>query len=168
MALLIPINVSYNSDPDQVEQILVQEATRAAKEIPGLLADPAPLVRFIPGFGDFSLNFTLICRVQSFTDQYLAQHELRKRILRRFREEEIEMPFPQRDVRVHLMGAQGVEMARSSEEMHPGRRAHGHWRGTLPTNLNRTLVVGEGGGRERRLQIPPALPLPPEEEDLSE
>jgi small-conductance mechanosensitive channel len=126
MALLIPINVSYNSDPDQVEQILVQEATRAAKEIPGLLADPAPLVRFIPGFGDFSLNFTLICRVQSFTDQYLAQHELRKRILRRFREEEIEMPFPQRDVRVHLMGAQGVEMARSSEEMHPGRRAHGH------------------------------------------
>src|SRR5262249_985288 len=126
MAVPIPINVSYHSDPDRVEQILVQEATPAAKEIPGLVDNPAPFVRLIPGFGDFSLNFTPVCRVQSFTDQYLVQHELRKRILRRFDEEGIEMPFPQRDVRVHLMDGQGVEMARSSEEMHPGRRAHQH------------------------------------------
>jgi len=31
-------------------------------------------------------------------DQYLAQHELRKRIFKRFNEEGIEIPFPHRTV----------------------------------------------------------------------
>jgi small-conductance mechanosensitive channel len=98
MSLLVPVGVSYSADPDKIESILVEEAARAAGEVPGLLADPAPFVRFIPGFGDSSLNFTLICQVQEFTDQYLAQHELRKRIFRRFNREGIEIPFPQRTV----------------------------------------------------------------------
>ena len=100
MALLITISVSYASDPEQVEKILVEEATRAAGEVPGLLADPPPFVRFIPGFGESSLDFTLICQVREFVDQYLAQHELRKRIFRRFNQEGIEIPFPQRVVHV--------------------------------------------------------------------
>jgi len=101
MSLLISISVSYGSDPDQVEQVLVDEATRAAGVVEGLVKDPAPFVRFIPGFGDSSLDFTLICRVSSFVDQYLVQHELRKRILARFRRERIEIPFPQRDIHVY-------------------------------------------------------------------
>lgn len=96
MSLLIPVGVDYESDPAHVEEVLVDEATRAAREIPGLLAEPAPFVRFIPGFGDSSLNFTLICQVREFVDQYLAQHELRKRIFRRFRREGINIPFPVR------------------------------------------------------------------------
>ena len=98
MSLLIPIGVSYDCDPEQVERILIEETLQGAKEIPGLLAEPAPFVRFIPGFGDSSLNFTLICQVAEFVDQYLAQHELRKRIFRRFRVEGIEIPFPIRTV----------------------------------------------------------------------
>jgi small-conductance mechanosensitive channel len=98
MSLLIPIGVSYFSDPDKVERILLEEAKGGAGEIPGLLAEPEPLVRFIPGFGDSSLNFTLICQVAEFTDQYFAQHELRKRIFKRFQMEGIEIPFPQRTV----------------------------------------------------------------------
>jgi small-conductance mechanosensitive channel len=98
MSLLIPISVSYSSDPDQIERILVEEAKEGAKNIPGLLAEPAPFVRFIPGFGDSSLDFTLICQVKEFVDQYLAQHELRKRIFKRFKEEGIEIPFPHRTV----------------------------------------------------------------------
>jgi small-conductance mechanosensitive channel len=98
MSLLIPIGVSYSSDPAKVEQVLVEEAKGAVGEIPGLLGDPEPFVRFIPGFGDSSLDFTLICQVKEFVDQYLAQHELRKRIFRRFREEGIEIPFPHRTV----------------------------------------------------------------------
>lgn len=98
MALLIPIGVSYSSDPEKVERILVEEARKGAEDIPGLLAEPAPFVRFIPGFGESSLDFTLICQVREFVDQYLAQHELRKRIFRRFNEEGIEIPFPHRTV----------------------------------------------------------------------
>lgn len=94
MSLLIPIGVDYESDPDQVERILVEVAVEGAKDIPGLLAEPAPFVRFIPGFGAYSLDLTLICQVAEFVDQYIVQHELRKRILRRFRSEGIQIPFP--------------------------------------------------------------------------
>lgn len=98
MSLLIPVGVSYSSDPEKVEKILIDEAQKGVGEIPGLLGDPAPFVRFIPGYGDSSLDFTLICQVQEFVDQFLAQHELRKRIFRRFKEEGIEIPFPHRTV----------------------------------------------------------------------
>ncbi len=98
MSLMIPVGVSYSSDPEQVERILVEVAKKGALDIPGLLAKPEPVVRFIPGFGDSSLDFTLICQVKEFVDQYLAQHELRKRIFKRFNEEGIEIPFPHRTV----------------------------------------------------------------------
>jgi len=98
MSLLIPISVSYASDPEHVERVLLEEAQRGAGDIPGLLGDPAPFVRFIPGYGESSLDFTLICQVKEFVDQYLAQHELRKRIFKRFKQEGIEIPFPHRTV----------------------------------------------------------------------
>jgi len=107
MSLLLSVKVGYSSDPERVEQVLIEEATRAATEIPGLLSDPAPFVRFIPGFGDSSLDFTLICRISTFVDQYLVQHELRKRVFARLCQERIEIPFPQRDVHLYNTSASG-------------------------------------------------------------
>jgi len=98
MALVIAVKVGYKSDPEQVERVLAEEAATAAKEVPGLLAEPAPFARLIPGFGESSLDFSLVCQIASFVDQYLVQHELRKRILRRLRAEGIEMPYPTRTV----------------------------------------------------------------------
>ena len=98
MSVLINIGVSYKEDPERVEKILLEEALKASKEIPGMLDDPAPFVRFLPGPGEYSLNFTIICRAREFTDQYLIRHEMYKRIFKRFREEGIEIPFPVRTV----------------------------------------------------------------------
>jgi len=98
MSLLIPVSVSYECDPETVEGILIEEAVSAAREIQGLLAEPAPVVRFIPGFGASSMDFTLICQVAEFVDQYLVQHELRKRIFKRFRREGMNIPFPIRTI----------------------------------------------------------------------
>ncbi|MCI0526608.1 MAG: mechanosensitive ion channel, partial [Nitrospira sp.] len=98
MALQISVSVSYDSDLDQVENVLVDETIQGAREIPGLLAYPEPLVRLIPGLGESSLNFTLICHIKEYDDQPLVQHELTKRILKRFRKEGIEIPFPIRTV----------------------------------------------------------------------
>ncbi len=97
-SLRLPISVSYESDPQRVETVLLEEAKRALGEIPGLLENPDPFVRFSPGFGESSLDFTLNCQVAEIGDQYLVQHELRKRIFQRFREEGLEMPYPQRTV----------------------------------------------------------------------
>ena len=100
MSLPISISVGYSADLEQVERILIEEAKKGAADIPGLLAEPEPVVRFIPGFGESSLDFTLVCQVAEFADQYLAQHELRKRIFKRFKEAGIEIPFPHRTVYV--------------------------------------------------------------------
>jgi len=98
MAMSLPVGVGYQSDPERVERVLVEEASTGARDIPGLLSDPPPVVRLIPGFGESALEFTLVCPVRSFEDQALVQHELRKRILRRLRREGIEVPFPTRTV----------------------------------------------------------------------
>ncbi len=100
MLVSIPVGVDYSSDPDRVESVLLDIATTAAAEIPSVLAEPAPVVRFSPGFGDSALQFTLTCQVSEFAEQFRVQHELRKRILKRFREEKIDMPFPTRTVYV--------------------------------------------------------------------
>jgi small-conductance mechanosensitive channel len=100
MALLLPVSVSYASDPDEVERVLIDEARRAVGEVAGLVGEPPPMARLIPGFGAYSLDFTLVCQVASFVDQYAVQHELRKRILRRLRAESIDIPFPVRTIEV--------------------------------------------------------------------
>lgn len=100
MAISIPVSVNRQSDPQRVETVLTEEATKAAGAVPGLLANPAPSVSFIPGFGQFSLDFSVNCQVASYVDQYLVQHELRKRIFKRLRAEGIEFPIPPRDVHV--------------------------------------------------------------------
>jgi small-conductance mechanosensitive channel len=104
MGLVLPVSVSYGTDPDHVERVLEDEARRAAGEVAGLLAEPPPQARLIPGFGAHSLDFSLSCQVASFVDQYFVQHQLRKRILRRFEAEGIRMPDPVRTV--ELRGAE--------------------------------------------------------------
>ncbi len=100
MALSIPISVSYSADPDVIERVVVEEAKGAIGEVAGLLSDPEPVVRFIPGFGESSLDFTLVCHIREYADHASVQHELRKRIFKRFKKEGIEMPFPHRVVYV--------------------------------------------------------------------
>ena len=123
LALQIRVSVAYESDPDRVEALLVDETTRAAQDVPGLLADPAPTARLIPGFGESSLDFTVVCQVASFVDQYPVQHELRKRILRRLQAERIAMPFPTRTVELREAG--GLRHARTfSDRGEQGEREH--------------------------------------------
>ena len=104
LAVSIQVGVAYDCDPDRVERVLLEEAQIAAREIPGMLADPAPSVSFDPGFGDWTLRFTLGYSVDEFADQFRVSPELRKRILKRLRQEKIDMPFPTRTVYVHSQG----------------------------------------------------------------
>ena len=89
LGISVRVSVDYATDPDRVEAVLVDEARRAVGEVPGLLGDPEPHVRLIPGFSDIGLELSLNVNVASYVDQYLVQHELRKRIVRRFRAENL-------------------------------------------------------------------------------
>jgi small-conductance mechanosensitive channel len=98
MSLSMVVGVDYSSDPDRVEAVLLDISQKAANEMPSMLSNPAPVVRLTPGFGDSALQFTLTCYVTQFSEQANVQHELRKLILKRFRAEKIDMPFPTRTV----------------------------------------------------------------------
>jgi small-conductance mechanosensitive channel len=100
LAASVQVGVGYESDPDQVERVLLELAAEAVREIPGMLAEPAPGVVLDPGFGDSSLGFTLNFHVAEFANQFAVRAELRKRILLRFKREGIDMPYPTRTVRL--------------------------------------------------------------------
>jgi small-conductance mechanosensitive channel len=89
VGITIRVTVDYASDVDRVEELLNDEAARAAGVVSGLLREPQPGVKLIPGFGEAGFEFTLACHVARYTDQFAVQHELRKRIARRFRSEGI-------------------------------------------------------------------------------
>jgi small-conductance mechanosensitive channel len=106
MAVSVAVSVSYSSDLQAVENALLDEAKKAVGQVPGLLADPPASVRLSPGFGPSSLDLTLNFYVRKFADQYLVQHEIRKRIFQRFRDERIEIPFPTRTVYMNAVSAE--------------------------------------------------------------
>ena len=99
MSYTLPVSVVYGTDPRRVEKLLLEAAQEAIRDgLQGLLAKPDPSVALIPGFGESSLNFSLSLQVSQFTDQYPVQSEMRKRIIKKFQEAGIEMPFPTRTV----------------------------------------------------------------------
>ena len=91
MGIGVVVPVVYDSDPNQVERLLNEVGSSAAGEIPGLLKDPAPSARLVPGFGDNSMDFTLGCQVAEYADQFFVQHELRKRIYHRLHQEGVRL-----------------------------------------------------------------------------
>ena len=90
----IPIGVGYDSDMDRVEEILKE----VGRENPNIEKDPAPSVRFVE-FGDNSLNLELrVWSGKMLHQPTKLKSELNFAILRKLRENNIEIPFPQRDV----------------------------------------------------------------------
>ncbi len=98
MVLQVTFTVAYDSDIDRVEAVLLDEVLTSAGEVSSLVAEPAPFVRFIPGPGDTGLGFQVSVSVSEFADQYLAQSELRKRIFKRLRRENIVLAYTARTV----------------------------------------------------------------------
>ena len=86
----VKVTLSYNNDPDAVVAALEEIGKSAAREVPGMLVEPAPFARFDPGFAESGLGFTLNYQVKEFVDQFAVQHELRKRIFQRFRKQGFE------------------------------------------------------------------------------
>jgi len=97
MSLIVPVSVSYDSDLNKVEEVVRQVARKVLHEIEGGVKEFEPIIRY-SSFGDSGINLNVIVRVQEFHVQYPIQHELIKRIHRRFKEEKIEIPFPVRTV----------------------------------------------------------------------
>jgi small-conductance mechanosensitive channel len=97
----VQVHVSYDSDPRQVERVLLEIAAETVRDVPGMLAEPAPYVSWDPGPGDSSVGLSLNYSVTEFNDQFAVRNELRKRIFQRFRNEGIAVPYPARSIFLH-------------------------------------------------------------------
>ena len=98
MAANVIITVTFECDPEKVEEVLLEVVRQGVQEIPGLLAEPKPSVHLEPGYGEYSIGFSVNYQISEFSNQASVRHELRKRIWRRFREEGIQIPVPARAV----------------------------------------------------------------------
>jgi small-conductance mechanosensitive channel len=88
----IPVGVGYGSDLDQVERIAVEVAKEILQETEGGVKDFEPFVRYI-SFAQSSINFNVVLRVQTVTDQHLIRHGLIKKIYARYQQEGITISF---------------------------------------------------------------------------
>lgn len=89
----IPVGVAYGSDTDLVSRLL----TKIAQDHPEVRSDPEPDVLF-KGFGDSSLDFELRIWILSPMGRFKVISELNYAIDAAFRENNVTVPFPQRDV----------------------------------------------------------------------
>lgn len=95
----IPVSVAYDTDPQQVMDILLD----LVKKQPPVLRNPEPHVEFLR-FGDFSLDFELRFHLADLSHGLAVKNNLRMEILKRFREEGINIPMPQRNLNIHVEG----------------------------------------------------------------
>ena len=86
----IAVVVSYDSDAEQVTKLLL-ECARSCKKV---MKVPAPYVLF-KNFGESSLDFELRIYVSDIWSGWSAGSDVRYEILRRFREANINIAYPQ-------------------------------------------------------------------------
>ena len=91
----VDVGVAYGSDVALVKQLLIQSAL----EVEDVIPEPAPLVLFTD-FGDNALMFKLIFTIKDSFFAELVKSKIRFEIDRLFRENNVTIPFPQRDVHI--------------------------------------------------------------------
>lgn len=91
------IGVDYSSNLEQVEKIVLEEATALQARSPFFPNSYEPRVRFYE-FGDSSVNFKVWLAADYYENQFLLTHEFIKSIHARFKDEGIVIPFPIRTV----------------------------------------------------------------------
>jgi len=94
----IDVGVAYGSDSQQILDLL----ERIAKSHEQVMADPEPFAVFL-GFGDSSLNFRLYIWLNDLSEVLKTPSRIRQDVLRELQEAGVEIPFPQRDVRVTML-----------------------------------------------------------------
>ena len=97
MACLVQVGVSYDSDLEKVERVTIDVAKRVLERVTGGVPEFEPFIRYHT-FSDFSINFTVILRAKEYVDRYLLTHEFVKELHKRYREENIVIPYPIRTI----------------------------------------------------------------------
>ncbi|HEX8879203.1 MAG TPA: mechanosensitive ion channel domain-containing protein, partial [Candidatus Acidoferrum sp.] len=100
----VPIRVAYGNDPERVIKLLVD----VAESHPGVLLERPPAAFFM-GFGDSALNFELRFWSAWQDTWFQLQSDVTVAVAKALREAGIEIPFPQRDLRIRRVSTSAAE-----------------------------------------------------------
>lgn len=109
--VVIPVGIAYGCDPARAHEILLNLAHRH----PLILSDPEPTAIFT-GFGDSTLDLELRAFIGSREHFGTVLHELNLAIERAFREADLEIAFPQRDINIRSVTGLEQLLGRPKDE----------------------------------------------------
>ncbi|ANY20041.1 putative MscS family protein.1 precursor [Tsuneonella dongtanensis] len=90
----VPVGVSYNCDLEVAEKLML-EAARGATRV---LTSPPPTV-WLDAYGDSSVNFIIHCWINDPEEGVgNVKSDVLKRLWKLFADNDVEIPFPQRDI----------------------------------------------------------------------
>jgi len=94
---LIKCGVAYGSDLEHVEKIAILAAQEIIDKYEDSIKTFIPIVQFTD-FADSSIDFIIIFKVKSVYTRNFIRSEVLKNLYKKFNEEKIEIPYPQRVV----------------------------------------------------------------------
>lgn len=110
----VPVGVSYDADIEQAERLMLE----AAKSCERVLASPPPVV-WMKGFGESSVDFTIHCWIQDPEEGVgNVQSAVLKKVWHAFKDNGVEIPFPQRDI--HLRSSEQIDRLLAAIEARVG------------------------------------------------
>ncbi len=112
--IVIPVGVEYGSDVPLVKETLEECAMANSK----VLRTPEPQVWFLR-FGESSLDFELRVWISNIDEKFPVTSDLHQEIDRRFREAEIVIAFPQRDLHVRSVEESPGSILKQPEDRRP-------------------------------------------------
>ncbi|WP_162889258.1 mechanosensitive ion channel domain-containing protein [Maritalea myrionectae] len=114
----IPIGVAYGSNLELVRDLMLE----LAHDHENVLKRPEPFV-FFEGFGDSSINFQLRIHVNDYTIYPRVQTDLLFAIDNVFRENNVEIPFPQRDLNIRTADPKIMDQLTGKAQAKPKPRS---------------------------------------------
>lgn len=108
----VDVGVAYGSDVQLVKKLLIQ----AVEGIPQVLEKDNIAVRFT-NFGESSLDFKVIFTMEDSFNSFSVKSDVRFEIDRLFRENNISIPFPQRDIHIIQKPFQSVSLRLDNPEL---------------------------------------------------
>ena len=97
LSVVIPASVAYDSNLEQVEAITLEEVNAVLRETMDSPPQEEPLIRFHT-FGDSGIAFNIIFTVHEYSELSPLRHALIKRLIKRYRQEGIVIPYPTQEV----------------------------------------------------------------------
>jgi small-conductance mechanosensitive channel len=98
LRVCVTVGVAYGSDTELVRRLLLQ----AAEQHPDIIKDDPACKTYVlfESFGDNSLGFKLYCIIRDANKKYIVPSDLHFQIDKLFREHNITIAFPQRDLHI--------------------------------------------------------------------